>query len=138
MFREGEGVDQLLCVQSMDGQLSFFQHECPTFTCFLPDFLLPGPLSYIQYTCSLVTVNSAHTVQVFKWVSIHCLDLRRHHYPSPICRYHNLSMAGSGLTAASEEQAEERGKPVTLGPPTASSNPTAARKISVSGRIMWL
>ena len=38
------------------------------FTCFLPDFLLPGPLDYILYTDSLVTVNSAHILQVFKCV----------------------------------------------------------------------
>lgn len=60
-----DGSD-LLCVQSMDGQLSFFHHDSAMFTCFLPDFLLPGPFTYIQLTDSLVTANSAHVLQVFK------------------------------------------------------------------------
>lgn len=63
------GRGEQICVQSMDGQLSFFHHDTPTFSCFLPDFLLPGPLGYIQQTGSLVTVNSAHMLQVFKWVT---------------------------------------------------------------------
>lgn len=60
--------DELMCVQSMDGQLAFFHQDSPMFTCFLPDFLLPGPLDYILYTDSLITVNSAHVLQVFKCV----------------------------------------------------------------------
>lgn len=34
----------LLCVQSMDGQLSFFEREVATFTRYLPNFLVPGKL----------------------------------------------------------------------------------------------
>ena len=60
----------------MDGQLSFFHQDSPAFSCFLPGFLVPGPLTYLPKTDSLVTVNSAHTLQVFK--------------------YQTLSVAGSG------------------------------------------
>ncbi len=63
-----------MCVQSMDGQLSFFHHESAMFACFLPDFLIPGPLSYIPVTDSFVTVNAAHMLQVFKCVILECMS----------------------------------------------------------------
>lgn len=59
------GVDHV-CVQSMDGQLSFFHHENAAFSCFLPDFLLPGPLRYLPRTDSLLTTNSARMLQTFR------------------------------------------------------------------------
>jgi hypothetical protein len=39
------GID-VVCVQSYDGQLSFFEGEAHAFSRFLPDFLIPGPLCY--------------------------------------------------------------------------------------------
>ena len=69
------GSSELICVQSMDGQLSFFHYDSATFTCFLPEFLLPGPLGYIPQTDSLVTVNSSHILQVFKYVMQVCVFL---------------------------------------------------------------
>lgn len=36
-----------LCVQSLDGLLTFFEQESFSFCCFLPDFLLPGPFGYL-------------------------------------------------------------------------------------------
>lgn len=39
------GAD-IICVQSYDGQLSFFEGEVPSFSRFLPNFLVPGPICY--------------------------------------------------------------------------------------------
>ena len=64
-FGGAKGKD-LICVQSMDGLLSFFHHENYIFACFLPDFLVPGPLGYLPRTDTIVTVTSAHTLQSFK------------------------------------------------------------------------
>lgn len=50
----------------MDGQLSFFHQENTAFSCFLPDFLLPGPLQYLPRTDSFVTTNSARMLQTFR------------------------------------------------------------------------
>ena len=55
-----------MCVQSMDGQLLFFHQDSPAFSCFLPDFLLPGQLGYLPRTDSIVTINSAHILQAFR------------------------------------------------------------------------
>lgn len=67
-FGGAKGKD-LICVQSMDGMLSFFQHDAFIFSCFLPDFLVPGPLGHLPRADSIVTVTSAHVLQSFKYQS---------------------------------------------------------------------
>jgi len=39
-------VQDNICVQSYDGQVAFFEGESGTFSRFLPNFLIPGPLCY--------------------------------------------------------------------------------------------
>ena len=56
-----------MCVQSMDGMLSFFEQESYAFGRFLPGFLLPGPLSYIAKTDSFLTVSSSRLVEAYKY-----------------------------------------------------------------------
>ena len=57
---------EYICVQSMDGQLHFLHGDRPAFSCFLPDFLVPGPLGYLPRSDSLLTVNSAGSLQAFR------------------------------------------------------------------------
>ena len=59
-----------MCVQSMDGMLSFFEQESYAFGRFLPGFLLPGPLRYIAKTDSFVTVSSSRLVESYKYVAL--------------------------------------------------------------------
>ncbi|KAL1423985.1 hypothetical protein MTO96_020584 [Rhipicephalus appendiculatus] len=54
-----------LCVQGVDGSLTFFEQENFAFTRYLPEFLLPGPLAYVAKTDSLVTVNTAFHLENF-------------------------------------------------------------------------
>ncbi|XP_072033738.1 protein PTHB1-like isoform X2 [Amphiura filiformis] len=56
-----------MCVQSMDGTVSFFEQESFAFSRFLPGFLLPGPLQYLQRTDSFVTVSSSWQVESYKY-----------------------------------------------------------------------
>ncbi|XP_054754048.2 protein PTHB1-like isoform X1 [Lytechinus pictus] len=56
-----------LCVQSMDGTVSFFEQESFAFSRFLPGFLLPGPIKYIPRTDSFVTVSSSWQVESYKY-----------------------------------------------------------------------
>ena len=65
----GAGVQQI-CVQSMDGQLAFFERETLTFSRFLPHFLLPGPLCYSQTLDSLITCSSAFEIQCYKYQTL--------------------------------------------------------------------
>lgn len=57
-----------ICVQSLDGMLSFFEQETPSFRSFLPDILLPGPIAYLQKTDCFITVCSNWSVVAYKWV----------------------------------------------------------------------
>ncbi|XP_053323992.1 protein PTHB1 [Spea bombifrons] len=57
----------LICIQSMDGMLMFFEQESYAFGRYLPGFLLPGPLSYSPRTDSFVTVSSCQQVESYKY-----------------------------------------------------------------------
>jgi len=50
----------------MDGTLSVFEQESYSFTRFLPDSLLPGPLCYVATTDSFVTVSSSRQIESYK------------------------------------------------------------------------
>ncbi|XP_070570389.1 protein PTHB1-like isoform X2 [Ptychodera flava] len=56
-----------ICIQSMDGTVSVFEQESFAFSRFLPGFLIPGPLKYIQRTDSFVTVSSSRQVELYKY-----------------------------------------------------------------------
>ena len=55
-----------LCVQSLDGTLSFFEQETFAFIRFLPGFLLPGPLVFLPHTDSFLTVTSSRHVETYR------------------------------------------------------------------------
>ena len=55
-----------MCVQSIDGAISVFEQESYTFSRFLPDFLLPNPMVYVERTDSLVTLSSSYEVESFR------------------------------------------------------------------------
>lgn len=55
-----------LCVQSLDGLLTFFEQESLVFCCFLPNFLLPGPLVYVHKTDSFIFCGSTWCVESFR------------------------------------------------------------------------
>jgi len=65
-FGNKQGVESI-CVQSLDGQLSFFEGEAISFKRFLPNFLLPGPLAYVPDTDSFVTANSGMVLESYKF-----------------------------------------------------------------------
>ncbi|XP_063927791.1 protein PTHB1 [Zophobas morio] len=63
----GSQSRDFICVQSLDGLFTFFEQESFAFCCFLPDFLLPGPLVFVRKSDSFVTVNSAWQIMSFKY-----------------------------------------------------------------------
>ncbi|KAK4875042.1 hypothetical protein RN001_011464 [Aquatica leii] len=56
-----------ICVQSLDGLLTFFEQESFAFCCFLPEFLLPAPLIYVQKSDSFVTASSSWCLTSFRY-----------------------------------------------------------------------
>lgn len=59
-----------LCVQSLDGMLTFFEQETPNFCCFLPDFLLPSPIVYVKSFDIFVIVGSDWTLKSYKYKTL--------------------------------------------------------------------
>jgi Bardet-Biedl syndrome 9 protein len=49
----------MICIQSMDGALTFFDRNNLGVVRFLPDFLLPGPICYVPESDSFVTADSS-------------------------------------------------------------------------------
>ena len=58
-------VKENICVQSMDGQLSIYEQDMFTFSRFLPNILIPGPLGYVKKTNAIVTVTGEHKLEAF-------------------------------------------------------------------------
>lgn len=56
-----------ICVQSLDGSLSFFEQETPTFSRVLPDHLLPGPFTYCSTTDSFVVGSSSRSIDCYRY-----------------------------------------------------------------------
>ena len=61
---------QHICVQSMDGQLAFYEKETCAFTRFLPGFLVPGPLCYCPQLDAIITCNAAFKVECYKYQAL--------------------------------------------------------------------
>ena len=59
-----------LAVLSLDGTLSIFEQEAHTFSRFLPGFLIPGPVAYVERSDSFIVSNSAFGVESFKYQTL--------------------------------------------------------------------
>ena len=60
----------LVCVQSMDGQLYVLDHNGFVFSCIIPGFLLPGPIAYIPRTDTILTVGSGRRVESYRYKTL--------------------------------------------------------------------
>eukprot|EP00727_Mastigamoeba_balamuthi_P004625 m51a1_g14160 putative protein pthb1 (588) ;mRNA; r:62345-66135 len=60
----------LLCVQSMDGMLSFFEQDVFAFGRFVSGFLLPGPLCYVAKSDAFVISTSQLTLESYKYQTL--------------------------------------------------------------------
>ncbi|GIM12857.1 hypothetical protein Vretimale_16089, partial [Volvox reticuliferus] len=65
-FNGVQGCDYI-CVQSYDGQLYFFEAEAQAFTRYLPNFLVPGPLAYVDVSDTFITCTAAMELEAYKY-----------------------------------------------------------------------
>eukprot|EP01012_Entosiphon_sulcatum_P026014 TRINITY_DN3140_c0_g1_i1.p1 TRINITY_DN3140_c0_g1~~TRINITY_DN3140_c0_g1_i1.p1 ORF type:complete len:869 (-),score=169.44 TRINITY_DN3140_c0_g1_i1:72-2678(-) len=65
-FGGAHGKDYI-AVQSMDGQISFYEQDRLTFQRFFPDFLVPGALAYCAKNDSFITHSSTWQIQCYKF-----------------------------------------------------------------------
>lgn len=56
-----------LCVQALDGTLSFYEQESFVFSRQLPNFLLPGPLIFVPSTDAFLTCNSHFHIDSYRY-----------------------------------------------------------------------
>ncbi|XP_031350274.1 protein PTHB1 isoform X2 [Photinus pyralis] len=66
----GSFTRDFICIQSLDGLLIFFEQESFAFCCFLPQFLLPGPLIYIKKTDAFLTMSSTWHLTNFSYKNL--------------------------------------------------------------------
>ncbi|KAK5644334.1 hypothetical protein RI129_005634 [Pyrocoelia pectoralis] len=66
----GSFTRDFICIQSLDGLLIFFEQESFAFCCFLPQFLLPGPLIYIKATDAFLTMSSTWHLTNFSYKNL--------------------------------------------------------------------
>ena len=68
----GSGSAEIICVQSMDGQLLFLDHTKVLFARFLPSsyFLCPGPLLYCPVSDSILTNTSTLELVAYRYTSL--------------------------------------------------------------------
>ncbi|KAL1498065.1 hypothetical protein ABEB36_008922 [Hypothenemus hampei] len=59
-----------ICVQSLDGLLSFFEHENQVFHFNLPDFLLPGPLCYLSRNDCFIHFGSDWIIRAYRYKAL--------------------------------------------------------------------
>ena len=59
-----------ICVQSMDGMLSFYEQDSFAFARFIPQFLIPGPLCYVTSTDTFVTSSSSNYVEAYRYQTL--------------------------------------------------------------------
>ena len=72
-----DGKD-FLCVQSMDGQLSFFEQDHASFTRQLKNCMLPGPITYCEKTDCIITASSELKIECYKYgMLVPCLSRAR-------------------------------------------------------------
>lgn len=57
-----------ICVQSLDGLLMFFEQDVATFSCFLPNFLIPGEISYSNCADIFIICNSNWILEAFRYI----------------------------------------------------------------------
>lgn len=63
----GQAGKDFICVQSMDGQLQFFEHDAFAFSRYLNNFLVPGPICYVDDLDSFLTVNASMELECYKY-----------------------------------------------------------------------
>ena len=66
----GDSKSDSVCVQSMDGTLTFLNADQAGFECFIPGFLVPGPLCYMQGPDSIVTCSASCKVEAYRYITL--------------------------------------------------------------------
>lgn len=61
---------EFICVQSLDGVLSVYEQDLFAFSRFLPNVLLPGPLSYCKIADCLLNASSSRMLMCYRYTGL--------------------------------------------------------------------
>lgn len=56
----------LICVQGLDGSLSFFDQDSFLFMCIFEDVIIPGPVCYIPSCDSFIIGKSTWILEIYR------------------------------------------------------------------------
>jgi Bardet-Biedl syndrome 9 protein len=66
----GRSKNDLICVQTLNGQLQILDQGKELFTCRLSDTIVPGPLAYVPRTDTIVTISSSRYLDGYRYQSL--------------------------------------------------------------------
>lgn len=66
----GKAHNDLICVQSVDGQLTFINKDTIQMEVTLPDFYLPGPFVYAKDSDSFVISNTNFEIECYRYSNL--------------------------------------------------------------------
>ena len=69
----GKARNELICIQSVDGQLTIVNKDTLQLEITLPDFYLPGPLIYAKHSDSLIITNTNFEIECYRYSTLNML-----------------------------------------------------------------
>ncbi|KAL0271990.1 UNVERIFIED_CONTAM: hypothetical protein PYX00_005135 [Menopon gallinae] len=93
-FGGGRGRD-FICVQSLDGLLSFFEQETFAFQLYLTEFLLPSPFIYLEKMDCFVFLNSSLTFDCYSYENLASASQTENEDPKKIVKYWSYGIGES-------------------------------------------
>lgn len=66
----GKARNELICVQSVDGQLTIINKDTVQIEIVLPDFYLPGPLIYAKQSDSFIVSNTNLEIECYRYSTL--------------------------------------------------------------------
>ncbi len=66
----GKARNELICVQSVDGQLTIINRDTVQIEIVLPDFYLPGPVIYAKQSDSFIVSNTNLEIECYRYSTL--------------------------------------------------------------------
>ena len=57
----------LICIQALDGTLSFFDQDTFLFMCIFDDIIIPGPICYVANSDQFVVCKSTWVMEIYRY-----------------------------------------------------------------------
>lgn len=95
-FGGGRGRD-FICVQSLDGLLSFYEQESFAFQLYLPEFLLPSSFIYLDKIDGFLFLNSSLILDCYSYENLASASQTENDAPKKMVKYWTYNIGGTIL-----------------------------------------